>query len=94
LNSFGVILHEDWMKERELASGISNERIDGWYEVACRNGAIGGKVLGAGGFLLLFAQPERFPDILRALPELRPVPFHLEPQGSKIIYVEESGKSN
>jgi D-glycero-alpha-D-manno-heptose-7-phosphate kinase len=92
LDGFGETLHAGWLEKKQLASGISNPAIDRWYETARRNGALGGKVLGAGGggFLLLYAHPERFPDIRRALAELRPVPFRLEPQGSKIIYVEES----
>ncbi len=93
LDGFGEILHQGWMEKRKLAAGISNHRIDRWYAIARQHGAIGGKVLGAGGggFLLLFAPPESFQDIMRALPDLKPVPFNLEPQGSKIIYVEENG---
>ena len=92
LDGFGEVLHAGWLEKKKLASGISNPVIDSWYEIARQNGAVGGKVLGAGGggFLLLYARPERFFDIRRALPELKPVPFNLEPQGSKIIYVEES----
>jgi D-glycero-alpha-D-manno-heptose-7-phosphate kinase len=44
---------------------------------------------GGGGFLLLYAHPEYHPSIISALAELEPVPFYFEPQGSKIIYVEE-----
>jgi D-glycero-alpha-D-manno-heptose-7-phosphate kinase len=53
---------------------------------------IGGKILGAGGggFFLFYASPEKHEDIIRALPELRQTPFRFEPQGSKIIYVEEN----
>lgn len=92
LEGFGEVLHEGWMEKKELASGITSSVIDEWYETARRHGAIGGKLLGAGGggFLLLYAHPDRFPDILRALPDLRLVPVRLEPQGSKIIYVEDS----
>jgi D-glycero-alpha-D-manno-heptose-7-phosphate kinase len=92
LASFGEVLHQGWLEKKKMASGISNSRIDEWYERARRHGAIGGKITGAGGggFLLLYAPPERHGEILRALPELRPVPFQFEPQGSKIIYVEES----
>lgn len=93
LDGFGEILHQGWLEKRKLASGISNHKIDEWYDTARRSGAIGGKVLGAGGggFLLLYAHPESFPDIIRALPELKPVSFNFEPQGSKIIYIEENG---
>jgi len=94
LDSFGEILHQGWMEKRKLAAGISNHQIDEWYAIARENGAIGGKVLGAGGggFLLLFAHPESFQDIIRSLPDLKSVHFNLEPQGSKIIYVEENGE--
>jgi D-glycero-alpha-D-manno-heptose-7-phosphate kinase len=93
LDGFGEVLHEGWMEKKKLASGITNPEIDEWYETARSHGAIGGKLLGAGGggFLLIYAHPERIPDILNALPYLQPVPVRMEPQGSKIIYVEESG---
>ncbi len=93
LDSFGEILHEGWLMKRNLASKISNDAIDEWYARARHHGAVGGKILGAGGggFLLLYAHRERHRDILAALPELRHVPFNFEPQGSKIIYVEEGG---
>jgi len=91
LDSIGEIMHDGWLSKRQLAQGISNERIDGWYAHARAAGAIGGKVLGAGGggFLLLYAHPERQAAIERALPELRRIEFAFEPQGSKIIYVED-----
>ena len=90
LNGFGEVLHQGWIEKKKLASGISNPKIDAWYEIARQNGAIGGKLLGAGGggFLLLYAPPECHTRITNALPELRRVGFNLEPQGSKIIYVE------
>lgn len=93
LNGFGEVLHTGWMHKKTLASAISDSRIDAWYETARAHGAIGGKVLGAGGggFLLLYAPVERQPAVIGALPELRPVALRFEPQGSKIIYVEENG---
>ena len=77
--------------KQKLASGISNGRINCWYDTARGHGAVGGKVLGAGGggFLLLYAPPERHAEIKQALCELPAFPFHFEPQGTKIIYVEE-----
>jgi D-glycero-alpha-D-manno-heptose-7-phosphate kinase len=93
VEAFGEILHSGWMEKRKLTSNISNPHIDTWYERARTAGAIGGKLLGAGGggFLLLYAPPERHSDICRALSELRSIPFHFSPQGSKVIYVEENG---
>lgn len=92
LETFGEILHEGWVMKREMASGISNGQIDDWYARARRNGAKGGKLLGAGGggFLLIYAEPDRHTDIVNSLPELRMMPFKFEPQGSKIIYVEDT----
>jgi D-glycero-alpha-D-manno-heptose-7-phosphate kinase len=92
LESFGEVLHQGWLEKKRMATGISNPQIDEWYDRARQHGAVGGKITGAGGggFLLLYSPPERHGDILQALPELRPVPFRFEPQGSKIIYVEES----
>lgn len=92
LDSFGDILHRGWVLKRQMASGISNPQIDEWYELARANGATGGKILGAGGggFLLVYAPADRHADIEASLPELRPVVWNFEPQGSKIIYVEEA----
>jgi D-glycero-alpha-D-manno-heptose-7-phosphate kinase len=93
LEALGEILHESWMVKKSVSSGVSNQRIDDWYARARSRGATGGKISGAGGggFLLLHAPVECHPGILEALPELRPVPFQFEPQGSKIIYIEENG---
>jgi D-glycero-alpha-D-manno-heptose-7-phosphate kinase len=93
LDGFGEVLHAGWMEKRKLASGITKPCIDEWYERARAHGAIGGKILGAGGggFLLLYAPPERHPEICEALPELIPIDFRFSPQGSKLIYVEENG---
>ncbi len=91
LDCFGEMLHEAWVMKRSLASAISSSQIDTWYETARKHGAIGGKILGAGGggFLLLYAPTDRHDAIAAALPELERVSFRFEPQGSKIIYVEE-----
>jgi D-glycero-alpha-D-manno-heptose-7-phosphate kinase len=90
-SQMGDYLHQGWIQKRQLADGISNPQIDEWYNIARRHGAQGGKILGAGGggFLLLYAPQECHPHIIRALPELRAVPFTFESQGSRIIYVEE-----
>ncbi len=89
LEAFGQILHENWVLKKELAHGVSNGKIDQWYDTARRHGAVGGKLLGAGsgGFLLFYAPPDTHPAIIRALPKLRAVPFAFEPLGSRIIFV-------
>lgn len=93
LEAFGEILHANWEEKRRLANGITTTAIDEWYATARRQGAIGGKILGAGGggFLLLYAPADRHDAIRAALPVLRPVPVGFEPQGSRLIYVEENG---
>jgi D-glycero-alpha-D-manno-heptose-7-phosphate kinase len=89
LNDFGLLLHAGWEIKKRLANGVSDEVIDGWYERARACGAVGGKVLGAGGrgFLLLYCPVEYQARVLSALPELVPTPVAIEPEGSKILYV-------
>jgi D-glycero-alpha-D-manno-heptose-7-phosphate kinase len=93
LDGFGEVLHAGWTEKCRLANGITRPCIDEWYRTARAHGVIGGKILGAGGggFLLLYAPVDRHREICQALPELRPISFGFEPQGSKLIYVEENG---
>ena len=65
--------------------------IDKYYKKALKAGALGGKILGAGGggFLLIFCNPKNHKKVKSAIKELQYVPIKLEPQGSKIIYVED-----
>ncbi len=88
LANFGEILHENWELKKGLTAGISTSDIDDSYELARKHGAIGGKILGAGagGFLLLFAPPERHDAICHALRQLRPIEFKLARHGSQIIF--------
>ena len=87
-DSFGEILHQNWMLKRSLMSDISDDSIDSWYECGRKAGAIGGKILGAGsgGFLLFYAPRERHPAIIQSLPELRHIPFKFESNGSSVIF--------
>jgi len=91
LGLFGEMLHQSWLEKKKMNGDISTLQIDEWYERARQNGAIGGKITGAGGggFLLFYAPPDRHDDIVQGLSELRPIAFGFEPQGSKIVYVEE-----
>src|SRR5260221_8008301 len=86
--SFGEIIHEGWLLKKSLASGITTDVIDDWYAKARRAGAVGGKLLGAGtgGFLVVWAPPDKHGAIAHAL-KLRRMDFHFEPQGSRIIFV-------
>lgn len=91
VDSFGELLHEGWELKKTLAGGISNGRIDRAYALARKNGALGGKVLGAGGggFLLLFVPPQRRLKVVKALSGWREISFNFEPEGSKIIHVSK-----
>ncbi|MBP7215988.1 MAG: kinase [Candidatus Omnitrophica bacterium] len=88
LKDFGALLHESWMLKKELSSLISTSEIDQIYESARSAGALGGKLLGAGGggFMLLFAPPEVQPRIRQALKKLLYVPFRFETLGSQIVF--------
>jgi D-glycero-alpha-D-manno-heptose-7-phosphate kinase len=88
IDRFGEILHTGWMYKKELASGISNERIDHFYDKGLKNGALGGKLLGAGGggFLLFYVKKENHDMLRRALSELSEYGFRFDEDGTSIIY--------
>ncbi len=90
LTMFGELLHEAWQTKQSLSSCITNPVVDGLYARAIRAGAIGGKLTGAGGggFLLLFAPPDRQTAIREELSELIRVPFKFEFSGSQIIFCD------
>ena len=90
LKAFGFLLHEAWEAKRSLSSQVSNTDVDDIYDVACRSGAIGGKLLGAGGggFFLVFAAPEFHHAIRQALHKLVYVPFRFEFGGSQVIFMD------
>jgi D-glycero-alpha-D-manno-heptose-7-phosphate kinase len=89
LDQFADLLHKGWEWKRSLGCGISNGRIDEWYEAARRSGATGGKLLGAGGggFLLLIAPPWRHRAIREALGRPRELPFQIARHGSRNIFI-------
>lgn len=89
IDGLGPILHNGWQLKKQLAFSISNSAIDSYYEKAIKAGAVGGKVAGAGGggFILLYCREKNKPKVIKALSKLRIIPFKLEPQGSRIIYV-------
>ncbi len=88
IDSFGDLLNAGWQLKRTLASGISNPLIDEAYETAMKNGALGGKLLGAGGggFLLFYCPPEN-QEKLRVALRLRQFPFSFEKDGTSVIYI-------
>lgn len=88
ITEFGKLLNETWKLKKRLSDKITTSAIDEIYQAAIKAGAIGGKLLGAGGggFMLLFAPPERHQKIRKALNEFLEVEFSFENEGSRIIY--------
>lgn len=92
LADLGELLHDAWMLKRSFASGISNPAIDTAYEAARQAGAIGGKLLGAGGrgFICLFVATDRQPAVRQALAPLQEVPFRFSAEGSQIVFASDA----
>ncbi|MDD3374990.1 MAG: kinase [Candidatus Omnitrophica bacterium] len=90
ISEFGKLLDESWQIKKQLSDKISTPYIDEIYEKAKKAGASGGKLLGAGGggFVLLFADPEKQNQIREALNSLLEIPFKFEMQGSQIIFYQ------
>ncbi|HBB67685.1 MAG: kinase [Elusimicrobia bacterium GWC2_56_31] len=88
ISEFGRLMHENWLIKRSLTDKITNPVIDQVYSSAIKSGAVGGKILGAGGggFMLLFAEPKAQPRIRAALKKLLHVPFKFDYSGSSIIF--------
>ncbi len=91
---FGKLLHESWKIKRQLSDKVSTLFIDEIYDMALRAGAVGGKLLGAGGggFVLLFVPPSRQPKVREKLKKLLYVPFSFEDLGSQIIFYQPNGE--
>jgi D-glycero-alpha-D-manno-heptose-7-phosphate kinase len=90
LGEFGRLLHEAWEAKRSMSAKISSPAVDEVYELARANGALGGKLLGAGGggFLLLFVPPQHQIVVRQKLAKLIHVPFEFEYAGSQIIFFD------
>src|SRR6185369_13927338 len=88
IEKFGELLHQTWQLKRQISSKIAPAYIDEVYERARNAGAIGGKLLGAGGggFMLFFVKPEDKLRLCDELHDLLLVPFEFENNGSQIIF--------
>ncbi|MBI1395548.1 MAG: kinase [Betaproteobacteria bacterium] len=93
MTEFGHMLAAAWEYKRSLSDKVSTPLIDEIYATGQRAGAIGGKLLGAGGggFLLLFARPEVQADVRKALSRLVHVPFRFESAGSRVVMYQPNG---
>jgi len=88
----GRLMDENWELKRRLSDGVSSPTIDGWYALAKQHGALGGKLMGAGGggFLFFLVPPDRQHDVQRALEGvgLHQKPVRLDIGGSSIVFEE------
>lgn len=90
LDEFGKLLNETWRLKKTLSTKISSFDIDQMYETAIRAGALGGKLLGAGGggFMLFFVRPSKQESVKKSLREYLHIPFKFDFDGSKIVVYE------
>jgi len=93
LEDFGLLLDSAWQVKRSLSDMVSNTKIDNLYKTAIEAGAIGGKVMGAGGggFVLFYVKPENQVKVKEALAGLTYVPFKFENTGSKVVVHQPNG---
>ncbi len=87
IDDFGRLLDHTWLLKRSLSNHISTPQIDEMYGKARQNGALGGKILGAGGggFMLLYVPREKQEHLLSCFSDLKVIPFKFENEGTKII---------
>lgn len=88
LDNFGRLLDHTWRLKKQMGSTISTGTIDEYYERGLKAGALGGKLLGAGGggFLIFYVQPEYQENVRKAMKDLMNIPFSFENSGTKIIH--------
>jgi D-glycero-alpha-D-manno-heptose-7-phosphate kinase len=91
IDDFGRMLHEGWLLKKSLTSSISTTQIDEIYQKGLDAGALGGKLLGAGGggFILFYCPPEKIADFKKRMAGYRELVFRFDNTGSKIIYIAE-----
>ena len=93
LDEFGCLLDYTWKLKWSLSSGITTDNINELYERGKKNGALGGKLLGAGGggFLLFYVRPDQQPAVKNAMQGLLHIPFKFENGGTKVIHYAQEG---
>lgn len=96
LSRFGELLNSTWCLKRGTGSSISNGAIDTLYSRGIDAGALGGKLLGAGGggFLVFYVEPDARESVKRALSDLLYIPFEFENGGSSVVYFDPEGYEN
>jgi D-glycero-alpha-D-manno-heptose-7-phosphate kinase len=92
LDCFGELLHEAWLLKQSLAAGISNPDVQAAYDLGRQHGAIGGKLMGAGGtgFMYFYVPVEKQDAVRLAMKHYLHVPFRFEREGSTIIHYDQN----
>ncbi|MDC1153430.1 kinase [Nitrospinaceae bacterium] len=92
LHEIGPLLHDGWMLKKSITEEISSPEVDEYYEKAMKAGALGGKLLGAGGggFLLLYVEPQNQKTVVESLSDLYQLPFGFDNVGSQITYYDQT----
>tara|TARA_Y100000768_G_scaffold375568_1_gene346518 strand:+ start:137 stop:1114 length:978 start_codon:yes stop_codon:yes gene_type:complete len=87
IDKIGLMLDRFWQYKKKLSNNVTNEKIDQYYSIAIKNGALGGKLIGAGGggFLLIYAKKKYHKKIIKSLNKLTPIKFNFTSKGSRII---------
>ena len=88
---FGKLLNKAWELKKSLSGKVSTNELDKMYEIGLKNGAVGGKLLGAGGggFMLFFCEPSKQGNLIDSLKNYLHITFHFEDNGSQVIYYRE-----
>ena len=88
LDKFGKLLNKAWMEKKNLSSSITNPTIDKIYNIAIKNGALGGKLLGAGGggFFIFYVPYFKQKKFIKRFKKFIPIPFKFTSEGSKIMF--------
>ena len=88
LDEFGYLLDETWQLKRKTGGAVSNNSIDGLYAKGIEAGALGGKLLGAGGggFIIFYVQPDKQEAVHQAMSDLLHIPFKFENEGTRVIH--------
>jgi D-glycero-alpha-D-manno-heptose-7-phosphate kinase len=96
INEFGELLHQTWVNKKSLDPSVSNPAIDERYEAALKAGALGGKLLGAGGggFLLMFVPPDKRAAVIQAMKGMTHVPLRMERTGTQVVLYDPELDSN
>ena len=86
-SEFGSLMHEHWVHKRRRSSGMSNPQIDEWYDLGMKNGALGGKLVGAGGggFLMFYAEDRNRLRHAMSKAGLEEVRFRFDFEGTKTL---------